>query len=72
MKPEYIGIDQNGGIYRHLQFPRRDLLRRLGRKHAEKMYVDRGKKTYHVGYVIAGLWINLYAKVEKETDFVSP
>lgn len=30
-------------------------------KHAVKMYCDGNDgKTYHVGYIIAGLWLSLY------------
>jgi hypothetical protein len=56
----FMGIDQYGQTYHGLKHPRKDLLDRLDRKHAEKMYVGDGK---HVGYVIAGLWISIF-KVE--------
>lgn len=58
-----IGIDQYGKVYHDLgRHPRKALLNRLCRKHAAKMYVDRASgEPRHVGYVIAGLWINLYS-----------
>lgn len=40
--------------------PRQGLLRRLGRKRASKVYVDRGGKTFHIGYVVAGEWWTVY------------
>ena len=57
---KYMGIDQYGNYYRGLVHPRRDLLERLGRQHAEKMYVDGPDgEAVHVGYVIAGCWIRV-------------
>jgi hypothetical protein len=58
----YMGIDQYGQIWHDLgPHPRAELMRRLGRSHVEKMYVDsESKGTLHIGYVIAGLWITLY------------
>lgn len=56
-----MGRDQYGKTYHDLgKHPRKELLHRLGRKRAERMYVDRADGTRHVGYVIAGLWITLY------------
>ena len=55
-----MGIDQYGNHYDGLVHPRKDLLDRLGASHAEKLYRDRGGKPVHVGYVISGLWIELY------------
>ena len=56
-----MAIDQYGQTYHGLEYPRRDLLRVLGRKHASKMYVDRADgKALHIGYVIAGLWLTVY------------
>jgi hypothetical protein len=31
-----------------------------GNQHASKMYVDRKDGTYHIGYIIAGLWIEIF------------
>ena len=57
----YMGIDQYGNTYHDLKHPRKDLLNRLGAKHAEKMYTDYSDgTTRHVGYIINGLWITLY------------
>jgi len=60
-----MGIDQYGEVYRNLGLhPRKALLERLGRRHADKMYVDRADgSTRHIGYVVARLWIRLL-KVE--------
>ncbi|MFA5382418.1 MAG: hypothetical protein WC356_04575 [Candidatus Micrarchaeia archaeon] len=65
----YIGIDQYGTSYRGLKYPRKDLLDKLGRKHADKMWADvlhngvyekNEPKRHHIGYIIAGLWIRVY------------
>lgn len=57
-----MGIDQYGRTYHNLgRWPRRELLNRLGRKRASKMYVDRDGSVVHAGYVIAGLWVTLYS-----------
>jgi len=59
----YMAIDQHGQTFHDLgQYPRKELLNRLDRKHADKMYVDGKKdgKSYTTGYVIAGLWLSLY------------
>ena len=58
-----MGIDQYGQVYHSLgQHPRKALLDKLCRKHAAKMYVDRKDGTVaHTGYIVAGLWIRLYA-----------
>ena len=61
MKTQYMAIDQYGNTYHGLEYPRRDLLDRLGYKHADKMYVDKKDGRYvHIGYVIAGLWLTVY------------
>ena len=53
-----MGIDQYGTTYHALgAHPRSELMRRIGRRHAEKMYVGDGE---HIGYVIGGLWIELF------------
>jgi hypothetical protein len=60
-----MAIDQYGHAYHDLgERPRKELLKRFGRKHASKMFIDdKDGKSYHTGYVIAGLWLSLY-KVE--------
>ncbi len=61
-----MGIDQYGTHYDDLgKYPRKELQKRIGVQHIEKMYVDRittGEQV-HTGYIISGLWITLY-KVE--------
>ena len=32
---------------------------------ASKMYLERGDKTYHVGYVIGGHWLTAYTPLER-------
>jgi len=54
---QFMAIDQYGQTYHGLKYPRRDLCRRLGRSHVGKMYVDPGAR--HIGYVIAGLWLEV-------------
>lgn len=58
----YLGIDQYGGKYIIKKYPRKELLEQLGRKHADKIYIDNVKtgKPMHCGYYIAGLWIDVY------------
>lgn len=55
-----MGIDQYGQTYHGLKKPRKDLLEQLGRTHANKMYRDIKGKSVHVGYIIGGLWIEIY------------
>lgn len=54
--------DQHGQTFHDLgRHPRKELLKRLGRRHAAKMFCDtRSGETRHTGYVIAGLWLTLY------------
>ena len=61
MEKTYMAIDQYGQTYHGLKHPRKELIERIGSKHVDKMYVD-GKDggTYFTGYVIGGLWLNLY------------
>jgi hypothetical protein len=61
-----MAIDQYGKHYDNLgMHPRTELLKRLCRKHASKMYVDsKSGESSHIGYVIAGLWLTIY-KVER-------
>ena len=65
MKLTYMGIDQHGDHYDDLgPYPRKELLKRLGRKSARKMYVDTKNGTAkHIGWIIAGKWIHVL-KVE--------
>ena len=58
----YMGIDQYGQHYKIDEYPRKELLEQLCRSHASKMYCDtKSGEVRHVGYIIAGLWINVYA-----------
>ena len=58
----YMAIDQHGNTFHGLEYPRRDLLARLGYKHAAKMYRDtKGGGARHAGYVIGGLWLSVYS-----------
>ncbi len=61
-----LAIDQYGTKHwipgKH---PRKELLAEFDRKHANKMYIDREGKTYHIGYIVAGLWLSLYDQWEK-------
>lgn len=64
----YMGIDQHGNTYHGLVNPRKDLLERLGRQHAEKMFLDtKTGESKHCGYVIASCWISLYQVTEFES-----
>jgi hypothetical protein len=57
----YLGIDQYGQHYKIDKYPRKELLEKLGGTQAAKVYCDtRDGKTRHVGYVIRGLWIDIY------------
>lgn len=57
-----MGIDQYGQTYHGLgEHPRKELLDRLGRTNARKMFIDtKSGDSKHVGYVVGGLWIRLY------------
>jgi len=61
MKKQYMAVDQYGDTEHGLTHPRKDLLGRLYRKHADKMYKDlKGGGARHSGYVIAGRWFSVY------------
>jgi hypothetical protein len=57
-----MAIDQYGNHFDDLgKHPRKELMSRLDCKHADKMYRDTKDGTgVHVGYIIAGLWLELY------------
>ena len=59
---DHMAIDQYGNTYHNLgQYPRKALLERLYRKHADKMYIStRDGRDIHIGYVIAKLWLTVY------------
>ena len=61
----YMARDQHGETIHGLVTPRKDLLERLGRKHADKMYVDtKDGRTLHIGYIVGHQWFTIY-KVER-------
>lgn len=53
----YMAIGSNGETVHGLTWPRKELLERLGRQHADKVYVGDG---VHVGYIIARVWWTIY------------
>jgi hypothetical protein len=58
---EYVALDQYGQAYKlWTNFPRKELLKKLGYSSAKKMYSDKKELSCHVGYVIGGLWLSLY------------
>lgn len=57
----WMAIDQWGNTFHGLERPRRDLLRKLGRKRAQRMYRDDAAgHTYHCGWIIAGHWCEVF------------
>jgi hypothetical protein len=61
MKKMYMAIDQYGNTYHGLAHPRKELLEKLNRKHASKIYRDlKNGDTVHVGYFIGNMWLILY------------
>lgn len=57
-----MGRDQYGHTYHNLGLhPRKELLARLSRKSASRMFIDtKSGESKHIGYIIAGLWITIY------------
>ena len=62
MKLGILGIDQHGNYHKlKSNHPRKELQEMFNKKHIEKMYVDKTTgESKHIGYIIDGLWINLY------------
>ena len=59
----FLAIDQYGEDIRLLEpeNPRKQLLEKLGRQHADKMYCDlKAGGARHTGYIVAGRWFTLY------------
>ena len=56
----YIGVDQYGKNYYLNKHPRKELIQQIGSSHVDKMYVDARDEVFHIGYIIAGLWITVY------------
>jgi hypothetical protein len=59
---KYVALDQYGTAYKlYTDFPRKELLKKLGYTSAKKMWDTTLKGVNnHVGYVIGGLWLSLY------------
>ena len=60
---EYIMARDQHGDYEHgldAKHPRADLLKRLGSKLAQRMFIDREGKPRHIGYIINGRWFTFY------------
>jgi len=65
----YMAIDQYGQRWNiGNNPPRKWLLWRLGRKHADKMYDIQDGQIKHVGYVIAGFWLRVYCVCDWEKE----
>jgi hypothetical protein len=58
----YMAIDQYGHTEHNLgDHPRRELLRRMCRKSARKMYVDKKNgSSAHIGWIVAGHWFTVF------------
>lgn len=58
----FIGIDQYGYKYIIKKYPRKELLEQIGHRYASRMYRDlKDGKVRHIGYVIAGRWIEVFS-----------
>lgn len=56
-----MAIDQYGQHYWNLgAHPRKELLGRLDKKHASKMYIDRNGVSKHIGYIIGKHWLTIF------------
>lgn len=59
----FLAIDQyNQTYFLNTKFPRKELLKIFCASRAQKIYRDdkNHNNSYHVGYYIKGLWLNLY------------
>lgn len=56
----FIAFDQYGNHFQIKKHPRKELLERFDRSHAEKMYTDTANGSKHIGYVIAGHWLRVW------------
>lgn len=57
---QYMGIDQFGNTFHGLKHPRKELMKRIGNKHADKMFIDSKGKSFQTGYVIGKHWITVF------------
>lgn len=56
-----MALDQYGQTYLIRRHPRKELLEQLVASHAQLLYRDMlGGGAQHVGYVIRGLWIEVF------------
>lgn len=62
-----LAIDQYGQkLYIKGKHPRKELLDKLGAKHAQKIYRDKENgASVHIGYLISGRWWSLYLPFER-------
>ena len=58
----HMAVDQYGHTYHNLgPQPRKELLARLGRKRASKMFVDNDEgKSLHIGWIINRFWLTVF------------
>jgi hypothetical protein len=58
----YMAIDQYGNTEHNLGgHPRKELMDRCDRKHANRMYIDsKTRGTLHIGWIVAGRWFTVY------------
>ena len=57
----HMAFDQHGQTYHNLgAHPRKELLARLGRKHASPLYCTIKGKPHKIGWVIGGLWLSVW------------
>ena len=57
----YLGVDQYGQCWKIKKHPRKELMEQLGSTGASIMYCDTlGGETRRIGYVISGLWIDVF------------
>jgi len=57
---KYMGVDQYGQTYHGLTHPRKDLIDKIGGGAVSKMYRNTENGAEHIGYVIGGLWIEIF------------
>ena len=60
----YIAFDQYGNNFHIEKHPRKELLKKLCRSRASKMYTDTPHGAKYIGYVIADHWLTVYKLVD--------